>query len=140
MASHLMSKPGLRRKHARFCDLGHRRFLDYFWQWSRASLTKGGVAVRSCRALSESSSAPKSHSAVLETSGVSLSEHACEILARASVVTIPETREATGKAPEAKNLYELFAPVRGLLTDQEIDFYFSRTPSASIGAPEAAGR
>ena len=63
--------------------------------------------------------------------GVSLSEHACEILARASVVTIPETREATGKAPEAKNLYELFAPVRGLLTDQEIDFYFSRTPSVS---------
>ena len=59
--------------------------------------------------------------------GVSLSDHAREILARASVVTIP----ASSKAPEAKNLYEHFAPVRGMLTDQEIDLYFSRTPSAS---------
>ena len=50
--------------------------------------------------------------------GVSLSDHAREILARASAVTIPETREATSKAPEARNLYELFAPVRGLLTDR----------------------
>jgi len=34
-------------------------------------------------------------------------------------------------APQARNLFELFAPVRGLLTDEEIDRMFSRTPSAS---------
>ena len=63
--------------------------------------------------------------------GVSLIDHAHEILAQASVVKVPETPATTGKAAEAKNLYELFTPVRGLLTDEEIDLYFSRTRSAS---------
>ena len=40
-----------------------------------------------------------------------------------STATIPEP------APQASNLYELFAPVRGLLTDEEIDRLFSRDPS-----------
>jgi len=62
---------------------------------------------------------------------VSLTGHAHEILAQASVVKVPEAPAATGKAAEAKNLYELFTPVRGLLTHEEIDLYFSRTPSAS---------
>lgn len=67
-----------------------------------------------------------------QENGVSLAEHAREILARAAVVKTIETPAAnSGKASEAKNLYELFAPVRGLLTDDEIDLYFSRTPSAS---------
>ena len=35
------------------------------------------------------------------------------------------------QAPEAKNLFELFAPVRGLLTDEEVDAIFSRNPSPS---------
>ncbi len=30
---------------------------------------------------------------------------------------------------EAKNLFELFAPVRGLLTDEEVDTLFSRNRS-----------
>jgi hypothetical protein len=34
-------------------------------------------------------------------------------------------------APVAKNMVELFAPVRGLLTDEEIDHLFSRNPSTS---------
>ena len=63
--------------------------------------------------------------------GVSLIDHAHQILAQASVVKISETPAATSEAPEAKNLYELFAPMRGLLTDEEVDFYFSRAPSAS---------
>ena len=67
-----------------------------------------------------------------QAKGVSLTEHAQEVLARASVVMIAGTAAApTGKAAEPKNLYELFAPVRGLFTDEEIDLYFSRTPSAS---------
>jgi hypothetical protein len=36
---------------------------------------------------------------------------------------------ATPPVSEAKNLFELFAPVRGLLTDEEIDRCFSRNPS-----------
>lgn len=32
---------------------------------------------------------------------------------------------------EPKNLFELFAPVRGLLTDEEIDQMFTRNPSGA---------
>ena len=42
-------------------------FSTACWQWNRASLTKGGVAIRSCCALSKSSLARKSHSLVFET-------------------------------------------------------------------------
>ena len=63
-----------------------------------------------------------------QAKGVSLTDYAQELLAMASVVKIAET---PAPSTEAKNLYELFAPVRGLLTDEEIDLYFSRTPSAS---------
>lgn len=34
-------------------------------------------------------------------------------------------------AAQAKNLVELFEPVRGLLTDEEVDRVFSRNPSLS---------
>jgi hypothetical protein len=34
-------------------------------------------------------------------------------------------------ASGAKNLVELFEPIRGLLTDEEIDVMFRRNPSAS---------
>jgi hypothetical protein len=34
-------------------------------------------------------------------------------------------------AVEARNLVELFAPVRGLLTDEEIDLLFTRNPSTT---------
>ena len=37
----------------------------------------------------------------------------------------PSTAEKTA----AKNLVELFAPIRGLLTDDEIDRMFARNPS-----------
>jgi hypothetical protein len=43
-------------------------------------------------------------------------------------VHIPEA--APAKAP-AKDLVELFEPIRGLLTDEEIDIMFSRDPSTS---------
>lgn len=59
--------------------------------------------------------------------GVSLTDFAQAVLTR-EVEAVPPVR---GAAAEARNLYELFAPVRGLLTDDEIDRYFSRTPSSS---------
>lgn len=43
-------------------------------------------------------------------------------------VHLPAT--GTSKTP-AKNLVELFEPVRGLLTDAEIDVVFCRNPSTS---------
>jgi hypothetical protein len=43
-------------------------------------------------------------------------------------VHVPETTPS--KAP-AKNLVELFEPVRGLLTDEEIDVIFKRNPSTA---------
>lgn len=58
---------------------------------------------------------------------VSLADAAQEVLAR-EVGTIPRSETA---APQAKNLYDRFTPVRGLLTDEDIDRYFGRTPSSS---------
>ena len=34
-------------------------------------------------------------------------------------------------APPAKNLVELFEPIRGLFTDEEVDRMFSRNPSSA---------
>lgn len=41
----------------------------------------------------------------------------------------PSTGPGSAPASEARNLFELFAPVRGLLTDEEIEYCFSRNPS-----------
>jgi hypothetical protein len=60
--------------------------------------------------------------------GVSLTEYAQEVLTReAKVATAPPAAPAS----EAKNLYELFAPVRGLLTDEEVDTLFRRNQSSA---------
>jgi Arc/MetJ-type ribon-helix-helix transcriptional regulator len=49
---------------------------------------------------------------------------------KAGVQALREKYTPTANSPsEAKNLYELFAPVRGLLTDEEIDRCFGRNPS-----------
>jgi hypothetical protein len=65
-----------------------------------------------------------------QAKGVSLSDYAQEILSREAmpVETPPHVQE---RAAQAANLYDLFASVRGLLTDDEVDLYFRRTPSAS---------
>jgi hypothetical protein len=50
---------------------------------------------------------------------------------RAGVQALRERHApAVGSTSEAKNLYELFTPVRGLLTDEEIDRCFGRNPSS----------
>jgi hypothetical protein len=71
-----------------------------------------------------------------QAKGVSLSDYAQEILCReASPQETPQ--QLQDSALEATNLYDLFAPVRGLLTNDEVDLYFNRTPSASrpVGHP-----
>jgi len=62
-----------------------------------------------------------------QAKGVSLTDFAQEVLAR-EASAIPSAEAQVASEP---NLYELFAPVRGLITDEEIDQYFSRTPSSS---------
>ncbi len=60
--------------------------------------------------------------------GKPLEAYAATLLEEAAHV--PEPR--ADAAPEtAKNLVELFAPIRGLLTDEEVDTLFSRPPSFS---------
>ena len=62
--------------------------------------------------------------------GLSLSDYAQEILSReASPQETPQQLQDSDL--QATNLYDLFAPVRGLLTNDEVDLYFNRTPSAS---------
>jgi hypothetical protein len=44
---------------------------------------------------------------------------------------VPLSQTPTPWAAEAENLFDLLVPVRGLLTDEEIDRCFSRNPSTS---------
>jgi hypothetical protein len=62
-----------------------------------------------------------------QAKGLSLADYVREIVARQA-----QASEALENPPpaEPKNLYELFAPVRGLLTDDEIDIMFARHQSA----------
>ena len=61
-----------------------------------------------------------------QAKGVSLTDYVQEIVVREARVG-----EAAENASEAKNLFELFTPVRGLLTDEEIDTLFARNRSPS---------
>ena len=60
------------------------------------------------------------HGRAIETYVASLLEEAAHV---------PLSQKPTPWAAEAENLFDLFAPVRGLLTDEEIDRCFSRNPS-----------
>ena len=62
-----------------------------------------------------------------QAKGVSLVTFAQEVLAReAKAVQPPPRRTSTGQ-----DLIDACAKVRGLLTDEEVDTLFSRTPSFS---------
>ena len=61
-----------------------------------------------------------------QAKGVSLIDYLQEIVTREA--NVPRASEV-GPTGEAQTLYELFAPVRGLLTDEEIDTLFARNPS-----------
>ena len=61
-----------------------------------------------------------------QAKGVSLTDYAHEVLAReAKAVEAPPVANAS----EANILFDLFAPVRGLLTDEEVDTLFKRNSS-----------
>ena len=55
-----------------------------------------------------------------QAKGLSLSDYAQEILSREASPqeTLPHLQNSAG---QAANLYDLFAPVRGLLTNDEVD-------------------
>jgi len=67
-----------------------------------------------------------------EARGLSLSDFAKEVLTQqATSPALQDRQEACPPSHSAENLYELFAPVRGLLTDEEIDQCFARTRTSS---------
>ncbi|HMC60796.1 MAG TPA: hypothetical protein VKJ01_16520 [Candidatus Solibacter sp.] len=70
-----------------------------------------------------------------QLTGLSLQDYILKIVTRE--VQTPETTSpssaAKDRAAQAANLVELFEPVRGLLTDEEIDVVFSR--NSSTGRP-----
>lgn len=69
-------------------------------------------------------------SARAQARGVSLADFAQEILAREVMPSANESSQCPATS-QAGNLYDLLAPVRGLLTNEEVDTYFGRTPSSS---------
>ena len=64
-----------------------------------------------------------------QAKGVSLADFAQEVLAREAqpVEVLPVS---PGQSSAADNLFDLFTPIRGLLTNEEVDSYFGRTPSS----------
>lgn len=65
-----------------------------------------------------------------QAKGVSLADFAQEVLAR-EVQPASDEKPGSHSNAQADNLYDLLAPVRGLLTNEEVDTYFARTPSSS---------
>jgi len=65
--------------------------------------------------------------------GRALEVHAATLLRDAAHVPVrdkPRRMDEEPRAAQAANLIELFEPIRGLLTDEEVDTLFSRNPSA----------
>jgi hypothetical protein len=63
-----------------------------------------------------------------QAKGVSITDYVEEIVQRQARQSLPEISQPSS---QVQNLYELFAPVRGLLTDEEVDTLFARTRSFS---------
>jgi hypothetical protein len=60
--------------------------------------------------------------------GLAIEAHVSSLLEQAAHVSGSFTDEES-RAARAANLMELFEPIRGLLTDDEVDTLFSRNPS-----------
>lgn len=60
--------------------------------------------------------------------GLSVEAYVEQLIEQAAHHPLDE-HELPPRTAEAKNLVELFAPVRGLLTDEEVDTLFTRSPS-----------
>jgi hypothetical protein len=63
--------------------------------------------------------------------GVSITDYLQDIVAREVGKTVATNSIDAGAAPAAQpaNLMDLFEPMRGLLTDEEVDTLFARNPS-----------
>jgi plasmid stability protein len=61
--------------------------------------------------------------------GRAIEAHAASLLENAVHLPAERPHSPTGRAAQAASLMELFEPVRGLLTDEEVDTLFSRNPS-----------
>jgi hypothetical protein len=55
--------------------------------------------------------------------------HSVEELIESAIAHLPQSIPASARAAKAANLVDLFEPIRGLLSDDEIDAMFSRNPS-----------
>jgi hypothetical protein len=55
--------------------------------------------------------------------------HSVEEFLDSAIATLPQSVSPSSRATQAANLIELFEPIRGLLTDDEVDTLFSRNPS-----------
>lgn len=62
-----------------------------------------------------------------QAKGVSIHDYVEQIIEQQARQAAPASQIAS----QAQNLYELFAPVRGLLTDEEVDTLFARNRSPS---------
>jgi hypothetical protein len=55
--------------------------------------------------------------------------HSVEEFLDSAIATLPQPESPGSRAAQAANLVELFEPIRGLLTDVEVDTLFIRNPS-----------
>lgn len=73
---------------------------------------------------------PEELARLAQTAGVSIEVYV-ERLAQQAIRPPLGKQEASTRIARAGNLVELAAPLRGLLTDQEVDALFTRIPSVS---------
>lgn len=73
-------------------------------------------------------SVPEELTRQAQAAGLSVEAYVEQLIEQAAHNPLDEHEPPTRTA-EAKNLVELFAPVRGLLTDEEVDTWFTRKPS-----------
>jgi len=59
--------------------------------------------------------------------------HSVEEFLDSAIATLPQPVSPSTRAAHAANLVELFEPIRGVLTDDEVDTLFTR--NASTGRP-----
>ncbi len=73
-------------------------------------------------------SVPEELTRQAHAAGLSVEAYVEQLMQQAAHPPLDEYERPTRTA-EAKNLVELFAPVRGLLTDEEVDTLFTRNRS-----------
>lgn len=75
-------------------------------------------------------SVPEELTRQAQAAGLSVEAYVEQLIEQAAHPLLAE-HELPTRTAQAKNLVELFVPVRGLLTDEEVDTLFTRNPSQS---------